>query len=116
VLALVDSQQSYAAYLQRYRKTGEYYTVLELNQHTFEQALSRALEAVDESRRGVLVRDEVVGAIRNAFPEISDRQLRSLLALADPDEMGELDYNLITHSAFQALQKLQEYDMMISEA
>jgi Ca2+-binding EF-hand superfamily protein len=116
VLALVDSQQSYAAYLQRYRKTSEYYTVLELNQHTFEQALSRALEAVDESRRGVLVRDEVVGAIRNAFPEISDRQLRSLLALADPDEMGELDYNLITHSAFQALQKLQEYDMMISEA
>ncbi|KAG6590742.1 putative Glutathione Stransferase omegalike protein [Phytophthora cinnamomi] len=118
VLALtnIDSQQSYAAYLQRYRKTSEYYTVLELNQHTFEQALSRALEAVDESRRGVLVRDEVVGAIRNAFPEITDRQLRSLMALSDPDEMGELDYNLITHSAFQALQKLQEYDMMVAES
>ncbi|KAF1790859.1 EF-hand domain pair [Phytophthora cactorum] len=117
VLALtnVDSQQTYAAYLQKYRKTSEYYTVLDLNQHTFEQALSRALEAVDESHRGVLVRDEVIGATRNAFPEITDRQLRSLLALSDPDEMGELDYNLITHSAFQALQKLQEYDMMIAE-
>ncbi|KAE8895905.1 hypothetical protein PF005_g177 [Phytophthora fragariae] len=118
VLALtnVDSQQNYAAYLQRYRKTSEYYTVLDLNQHTFEQALSRALEAVDESHRGILMRDEVVGAIRNAFPEITDRQLRSLMALSDPDEMGELEYNLITHSAFQALQKLQEYDMMVAES
>ncbi|KAL4159978.1 hypothetical protein PRNP1_000550 [Phytophthora ramorum] len=115
-LANVDSQQTYAAYLQRYRKTSEYYTVLELNQHTFEQTLSRALEAVDEGRRGVLVRDEVVASIRSAFPEITDRQLRSLMALSDPDEMGELDYNLITLSAFQALQKLQEYDMMIAEA
>ncbi|GMF16820.1 unnamed protein product [Phytophthora fragariaefolia] len=115
-LTNVDSQQAYAAYLQRYRKTSEYYTVLDLNQHTFEQSLSRALEAVDESRRGVLVREEVVGAIRNAVPEISDRQLRSLMALSDPDEMGELDYNLITQSAFQALQKLQEYDMMVAEA
>ncbi|GMF09232.1 unnamed protein product [Phytophthora lilii] len=115
-LTNVDSQQTFAAYLQGYRKTSEYYTVLDLNQHTFEQALSRTLEAVDENRRGVLVRDEVAGGIRNAFPDITDRQLRSLMALSDPDEMGELDYNLITHSAFQALQKLQEYDMMTAEA
>lgn len=47
---------------------------------------------------------------------MSQRQLRSLLALADVDEMGELEYNLLTHSAFQALQKLQEYDMMILES
>lgn len=118
VLALtnVDSQQTYGTYLQKYRKTSEYYTVLELNQHTFEQTLSRALEAVDESRRGVLTRDEITGAIRNAFPEITPRQMRSLMALSDPDEMGEIDYNLITHSAFQALQKLQEYDMMVAES
>ncbi|ETL95929.1 hypothetical protein L917_06380 [Phytophthora nicotianae] len=118
VLALtnVDSQQPYAAYLQKYRKTSEYYSVLDMNQHTFEQALSRALEAVDDNHRGVLVRDEVIAATRSAFPEITDRQLRSLLALSEPDEMGEIDYNLITHSAFQALQKLQEYDMMIAES
>ncbi|KAG1708383.1 hypothetical protein DVH05_025061 [Phytophthora capsici] len=115
-LVYVDSQQSYASYLQRYRKTSEYYTVLDMNQHTFEQALSHALEAVDESHRGVLVRDEVVNAIRNALPEITDRQLRALMALSDPDEMGELEYSLITLSAFQALQKLQEYDMMVAEA
>ncbi|KUF72797.1 calcium-binding protein CML17 [Phytophthora nicotianae] len=118
VLALtnVDSQQPYAAYLQKYRKTSEYYSVLDMNQHTFEQALSHALEAVDDNHRGVLVRDEVIAATRSAFPEITDRQLRSLLALSEPDEMGEIDYNLITHSAFQALQKLQEYDMMIAES
>ncbi|RLN14732.1 hypothetical protein BBJ28_00020988 [Nothophytophthora sp. Chile5] len=116
VLTNVDSQQSNATYLQKYRKTSEYYTVLELNQHTFEQTLSRALEAVDESRRGVLTRDEVSEAVRNAFPEITDRQMRSLMALTDPDEMGELDYNLITLSAFHALQKLQEYDLMITDS
>ncbi|KAF4042236.1 hypothetical protein GN244_ATG05606 [Phytophthora infestans] len=118
VLALinVDSQQLYATFLQRYRKTSEYYTVLDLNQHTFEQSFSRALEAVDENHRGILVRDEVIGAIRTAFPDITDRQMRSLLALSEPDEMGELNYNHITHSAFQALQKLQEYDTMIAES
>lgn len=36
VLVSFDSQQTFAAYLQRYRKTSEYYTVLEMNQHTFE--------------------------------------------------------------------------------
>ncbi|RLN89565.1 hypothetical protein BBJ28_00021838 [Nothophytophthora sp. Chile5] len=116
VLTNVDSQQSNAAYLQKYRKTSEYYTVLDLNQHTFEQTLSRALEAVDESRRGILTRGEVSEAVRNAFPEITDRQMRSLMALTDPDEMGELDYNFITLSAFQALQKLQEYDLMITDS
>ncbi|KAK1939351.1 hypothetical protein P3T76_008735 [Phytophthora citrophthora] len=115
-LVNVDSQQSYASYLQRYRKTSEYYTVLDMNQHTFEQALSHALETADESHRGVLVHDEVLNAIRNALPEITDHQVRALMALSDPNEMGELDYNLITLSAFQALQKLQEYSMMIAEA
>ncbi|KAG7398516.1 hypothetical protein PHYBOEH_010973 [Phytophthora boehmeriae] len=116
VLTNVDNQQTYADFLQKYRKTSEYYTVLDLNQHTFEQSLSRALEAVDENRRGMLVRDEVIGAIQTAFPEITTRQMRSLLALSNPDEMGELDYNLITLSAFQALQKLQEYDTMVAES
>lgn len=64
----------------------------------------------------MLAREDVVSAIQNTFPDVSQRQLRSLLALADVDEMGELEYNLITHSAFQALQKLQEYDMMIMES
>lgn len=38
VLMLVsfDSQQTFAAYLQKYRKTSEYYTVLDMNQHSFE--------------------------------------------------------------------------------
>lgn len=57
-----------------------------------------------------------MSAIQNTFPDISPRQLRSLLALADVDEMGELEYALVVHSAFQALQKLQEYDMMIMES
>lgn len=116
VLALtnVNSHPSYSAYLQRYRKMSEYYTVLDMNQHTFEQALSRALQAIDEQDRGALARDEVVEAIGSAFPEINDRQLRSLLALSESNTMGEINYNFITRSAFQALQKLQEYDMMIA--
>lgn len=78
--------------------------------------LSRALEAQDESRRGLLSRQEVTEAIRNAFPDVNQRQIRSLMALTDADEMGDVEYNLINHSAFQALQKLQEYDMMIMES
>lgn len=81
-----------------------------------QQTLSQALEALDEGHRGLLPRDDVVSAIQNAFSDISERQLRALLALADVDEMGELEYALVTHSAFQALQKLQEYDMMIMES
>ncbi|TYZ59132.1 hypothetical protein PybrP1_000057 [[Pythium] brassicae (nom. inval.)] len=116
VLVSFDSQQTFAAYLHKHRKTSEYYVVLDMNQHTFEQTLSRELEALDEGHRGLLSREEVIGAVQNAFPDISQRQLRSLLALADVDEMGELEYSLLTHSAFQALQKLQEYDMMIMES
>jgi Ca2+-binding EF-hand superfamily protein len=81
-----------------------------------QQTLSRALEALDESHRGLLPRQDVVEAIRSAFHDISERQSRCLLALADPDEMGDVEYHLITHSAFQALQKLQEYDLMIMES
>ncbi|TMW63392.1 hypothetical protein Poli38472_002333 [Pythium oligandrum] len=116
VLASFDSQQTFATYLQKYRKTSEYYTILDMNQHSFEQTLSRALEALDESHRGLLNRQDVVEAIRNTFQDITQRQLRCLLALADVDEMGDVEYNLITHSAFQALQKLQEYDMMVMES
>uniref|UniRef100_K3WK59 Calmodulin n=1 Tax=Globisporangium ultimum (strain ATCC 200006 / CBS 805.95 / DAOM BR144) TaxID=431595 RepID=K3WK59_GLOUD len=116
VLVSFDSQQTFAAYLQKYRKTSEYYTVLDMNQHTFEQSLARALEALDEGHRGILPREDVLSAIHNTFSDISQRQMRALMALADVDEMGELECTLITHSAFQALQKLQEYDMMIMES
>lgn len=58
----------------------------------------------------------MIEAIQNAFTDVTPRQLRCLLALADVDEMGEVEYPLITHSAFPALQKLQEYDMMIMES
>ncbi|KAF1324634.1 hypothetical protein FI667_g9846, partial [Globisporangium splendens] len=106
VLVSFDSQQTFAACLQKYRKTSEYYT----------QSLARALEALDEGHRGILPREDVLSAIHNTFSDISQRQVRALMALADVDEMGELEYTLITHSAFQALQKLQEYDMMIMES
>lgn len=36
VLVSFDSQQTFASYLQKYRKTSEYYTILDMNQHTFE--------------------------------------------------------------------------------
>ncbi|DBA02406.1 TPA: hypothetical protein N0F65_007225 [Lagenidium giganteum] len=116
VLVSFESQQNFAPYLQKYRKSSDYYTILDLNQHTFEQTLSRALEAVDENHRGLLPRQDAIEAIRNTFPDISQRQLRSLMALADTDDMGEVEYHVITHSAFQALQKLQEYDVMIMES
>lgn len=43
VLANFDSQQAFAAYLQKYRKTSEYYTILDMNQHTFEVSHSVCL-------------------------------------------------------------------------
>ncbi|KAJ0400240.1 hypothetical protein P43SY_006204 [Pythium insidiosum] len=116
VLSSFDSQQTFGAYLLKYRKSSEYYTLLDMNQHSFEQTLSRALEALDESHRGLLPRAEVVEAVQNAFPDISQRQMRCLMALAEPDDMGDIEYNLVVHSAFPALQKLQEYDMMIMES
>lgn len=36
VLVSFDSQQQFAAYLQKYRKTSESYTILDMNQHMFE--------------------------------------------------------------------------------
>ncbi|CEG43109.1 radial spoke protein 7 [Plasmopara halstedii] len=116
VLALtnVESYHSCSAFLQRYRTTSEYYTVLNMNQHTFEQALSSAFQADDGGDHGMLIRDHVPKAIRSAFPAITDRQLRSILALSEPDQSGKINSNLITRSAFQALQKLQEYDMMVT--
>lgn len=36
VLVSFDSQQTFATYLSKYRKTSEYYVVLDMNQHTFE--------------------------------------------------------------------------------
>jgi Ca2+-binding EF-hand superfamily protein len=41
VLASFDSQQTFASYLQKYRKTSEYYTVLDMNQHSFEVSRRR---------------------------------------------------------------------------
>jgi hypothetical protein len=74
------------------------------------------LEAADVNRRSFISRQDASDALQGAFPEISPRQIRTLLALADSDEMGNLEYHLIAHSAFQALQKLQEYDVMIAES
>lgn len=117
LLALLNIEsQAVATYLFKYRQSSEYYTVLDLNEHAFEQALTRALEAADEDRRGVLGKEEVVEALTNALPEITQRQVRALLALAEPNEMGELEYALVAHSAFQTLQKLQEYDRRIMES
>lgn len=116
VLMHLDAQPALASYVLQYRQSGEFYTVLDMNQHAFEQTLARALEAADEDRRGLLAREEISEALTNALPEINQRQLRALLALAEPNEMGEREYALIAHSAFQALQKLQEYDRMIMES
>ncbi len=82
----------------------------------FKQTISQALEALDENQRGLLPRQNVVEALQNTFPDITQRQLRCVMALADTDEMGDVEYTLINHSAFQALQKLQEYDAMITES
>lgn len=116
VLLHLDAQPALAAYVLQYRQSGEFYTVLDLNEHAFEQTLGRALEAADEDRRGLLAREEIAEALGNALPELNQRQLRALLALAEPNEMGEREYMLITHSSFQTLQKLQEYDRMITES
>lgn len=116
VLMHLDAQPALASYVLQYRQSGEFYTVLDMNQHTFEQTLARALEAADEDRRGLLAREDISEALTNALPEINQRQLRALLALAEPNEMGEREYALLAHSAFQTLQKLQEYDRMIMES
>ncbi|KAH9136736.1 hypothetical protein LEN26_006027 [Aphanomyces euteiches] len=76
-------------------------------------ALSIAFEAIDETQRGLVPRHEIVEAIQNALPKISTQYIAALLALGDVDDNGDVEYSVIIHNGFQALQWLQEYDALV---
>ncbi|CAK4680291.1 unnamed protein product [Aphanomyces euteiches] len=106
VFSLVDydQQPKMAQMVPVYRGTEEY----------FSNALSIAFEAIDETQRGLVPRHEIVEAIQNALPKISTQYIAALLALGDVDDNGDVEYSVIIHNGFQALQWLQEYDALSS--
>ncbi|KAF0683502.1 Aste57867_24454 [Aphanomyces stellatus] len=107
-----DHQAKMSQMVPAYRSTEEYFTVQGMNQHEFENALTIAFEAIDETQRGAVPRHEIIEAIQNAFPKIPSKHVSTLLALGDVDQNGDMEYSIAIHNGFQALQWLQEYEAL----